>query len=226
MLVAISPAGDFIAVTVISHNEPIFKHGATEQQLTQFVEQYAKNKLALKQTIRVSPTGATGQSTGNDIKWIDGVASATVSVRIINDSVLASALKAARAKLGIEGEKTLAAAAKLLPDSGATPQPREIMEKKYLAATEIGKDLIANNFGKAFNKDFDPSPGTDPNAEGTTAWTSYLSAPEVGRALLGPRPTVSSPENCARVTTLSWSALPASMDFAVPISARALSRRT
>lgn len=186
MLVAISPAGDFISVTVISHNEPIFKHGATEQQLTQFVDQYAKHKLALKQTIRVSPTGATGQSAGNDIKWIDGVASATVSVRIINDSVLASALKAARAKLGIEGEQTLAGAAKLLPDSGATPQARELLAKKYLSATQISKDLIAQNFGKAFNKDFDPSPGTDPKAEDTTAWTAYVSAPEMGRALLGP----------------------------------------
>lgn len=186
MLVAISPAGDFISVRVISHNEPIFKHGATEQQLSQFVDQYAKNKLALKQTIRVSPTGTTGQSTGNDIKWIDGVSSATVSVRIINDSVLASALKAARAKLGIEGEKTLAAAAKLLPDSGTTPTPGEIIEKKYLSATKIGKDLIEKNFGKAFNKDFDPSPGTDAKSEDTTAWTAYVSAPEMGRALLGP----------------------------------------
>lgn len=186
MLVAISPAGEFIAVHVISHNEPIFKHGATEEQLAQFVNQYAKHKLALKQTIRVSPRGSSGQSTGNDIKWIDGVASATVSVVIINDSVLASALKAARAKLGIEGDQNLAAAAKLLPDSGATPAPRELIEKKYLSSTKIGKDDIEKNFGKAFSKDFDPSPGTDPKAESTTAWAAYISAPEVGRALLGP----------------------------------------
>jgi transcriptional regulator of nitric oxide reductase len=186
MLVAITPAGDFIGVWVISHNEPIFKHGATEAQLTQFVDQYAKHKLGLKQTIRVSPTGATGQSAGNDIKWIDGVASATVSVRIINESVLASALKAARAKLGIESDSGSTGGRKLLPDSGATLAPQEIAERKYLAATEIGPEAIAKNFGKAFSKDFDPSPGTDPKAESTQAYTLYLSAPEVGRAVLGP----------------------------------------
>ena len=187
MLVAITPDGRFIGVSVVSHNEPIFKHGVTEDQLTQFVNQYAKRKLALKQSIKVSPTNASAQATGAgaDTQWIDGVARATVSVRIINESILAAAMKVARAKLGIAGEKDPGAVAKLKPDSGTTLTAAEIAAKGYFAVTDIPEDAIAKLFGRAFAHDLNPSPGTDPKAATTKVISLYLSAPEIGRSVLG-----------------------------------------
>lgn len=187
LLVAITPGGDFIAVKVISHNEPIFKHGTSEEKLNQFIDQYAKRKLALKQNIKVSSSNAASQSpaAGSDTQWIDGLASATVSVVIINDAILLSALKAARAKLGIAGDKDPGAGATLKPDSGATLTPGEVVERKYFAATDIDTAGVEKLFGPAFFRDVAPSPGTDPKAATTRAWSLYVSVPEVGRAVLG-----------------------------------------
>lgn len=188
LLVSITPDGKFLGVQVVSHNEPIFKHGVTEDQLTQFVDQYAKRKLALQQTIKVSPTNSSGQAAvagGPEIQWIDGVARATVSVRIINESIIASALKAARAKLGIAGGKDPGVAARLKSDSGVTLTPKEVLEKGYFAHTDIDSAAVAKTFGPAFAKDVEPSPGADANAASTRAWSLYVSAPEIGRAVLG-----------------------------------------
>ncbi|MGL4397375.1 MAG: 4Fe-4S binding protein [Hyphomicrobium sp.] len=186
MLVAITPSGEFIAVSMISHNEPIFKHGAAEDQLGQFVEQFAKRKLSIKQRVKVSPTNSSGgPAAGGDTVWIDGIARATVSVITVNESVVASALKAARAKLGIAGGMEPGAAAKLKADSGATLTAHDIVERKYLAMTEITKDAVEKAFGNIFVRDVAPSPGTDPKAATTQAWTLYISAPEIGRAVLG-----------------------------------------
>lgn len=189
MLVAITPEGTFIAVTVLSHNEPIFKHGVGEDQLAQFTDQYAKRKLALKQAIKVTPTNASGQTpaAAGDTQWIDGVSRATVSVRIINQSVLTSALKVARAKLGIAGEKDPAAAAKLMPDSGATLTLGEIRARKYLAETDLDQAAVEKSFGPAFSHDIEASPGATPEAKSTQVWSLYLSVPEIGRAVLGPQ---------------------------------------
>lgn len=187
VLVAITPEGKFIGVSMISHNEPIFKHGVSEDKLTVFAEQYVKHKLSLTQIIKVVPTNASAQAPagGSDTQWIDGVARATVSVRIINTAILASAMMVARAKLGIAGGNNPQTAAKLKPDSGKTLEPRDIVARSYLAPTEIAKSEIDKQFGHAFAHDIDPSPGTDSAAQSTKIWSLYLSAPEIGRAVLG-----------------------------------------
>lgn len=187
VLVAITPDGSFIAVSMVSHNEPIFKHGVGEDQLAQFVDQYAKRKLALKQSVKVAATNSSGQApqAGGNVQWIDGVSRATVSVRIINETILVSALKAARVKLGIAGEKDPAAVAKLKPDSKTTLTPRDVIDRKYFAETTLDKSSVEKSFGAAFTHDVDPSPGTNPRADVTRVWSLYMSAPEIGRAVLG-----------------------------------------
>lgn len=188
VLVAITPDGKFLHVRIVSHNEPIFKHGVGEDQLAVFGDQYAKRKLMLRQTIRVSPTNASGQAAGGgpDTQWIDGVGRATVSVRIINETIIASALKVARAKLGMAGGKEPAAAAKLKADSGTTLTPKDLLSKGYLAETKITAADIEKTYAAAFNQDADASPGTDAKAKETRIWSLYMSAPEIGRAAIGP----------------------------------------
>lgn len=187
VLVAITPDGKFLNVRVVSHNEPIFKHGVGDEQLAEFADQYARRKLMLRQMIRVSPTNASGQipATGPETQWIDGVARATVSVRIINETIIASALKVARAKLGIAGGKEPGAAAKLKADSGATLAPKDVVSNGYLVETQITAADIEKSYGAAFKGDLDASPGTDPKATATQVWSLYMSAAEIGRAVIG-----------------------------------------
>jgi transcriptional regulator of nitric oxide reductase len=89
LLVAMDAKGTFTDVEVLSHHEPVFLEGLGEGPLRQFVQQY--RGLSLKQGVSI---GGAGHG------HIDGVAKATASVRIINQSVLAAALKVARGRLG------------------------------------------------------------------------------------------------------------------------------
>ena len=68
-----------------------------------FLAQY--KGLALTQNITIGTSAAKEHRAGATLAYLDGVAKATASVRIINQSVLSSALKVARAKLGFKGAR-------------------------------------------------------------------------------------------------------------------------
>ena len=97
LLVALKPDGSFLAVRVLSQHEPVFVGGLGPEPLDRFVDQYAR--LSLKRSWRVD-SAAKARNSGGGPDAIDGVAKATASVRIINESITAAALKVARAKLG------------------------------------------------------------------------------------------------------------------------------
>src|SRR5512138_2305852 len=98
LLVALGTDGEFLDVAVLSQHEPVFVGGVGEEPLVRFLAQYRGRSL--KQNITVGGGGARTTHAGSTNVYLDGVAKATASVRIINQSVLASALKVARAKLG------------------------------------------------------------------------------------------------------------------------------
>jgi len=103
LLIAMNPQGEFIDVKVLSHHEPVFLDGLGEEPLFRFVAQYPG--LSLKQNIKIGTKprdGAAAPSQGNNV-LIDGVAKATASVRILNQTLLSAALKVARSKLGYAG---------------------------------------------------------------------------------------------------------------------------
>ena len=97
LLVALEPDGTFLDVKVVSFHEPVFVDGLGPEPLFDFVKQYAGKSL--KQTIKVGPPGG-GLPSDGAVAVIDGVAKATASVRILNETLLASGLKVAREKLG------------------------------------------------------------------------------------------------------------------------------
>ena len=93
LLIGIDEKGQFIDVLVLSHAEPIFLHGLGEQSLFDFVAQYKGNNV--KQRFIIGGNKASGV----DANYFDGVTKATVSVLVINDTIITSALKVARSKL-------------------------------------------------------------------------------------------------------------------------------
>ena len=98
LLVAIDPAGRFLGVQVLSQHEPVFQYGLGEAPLFEFVKQY--RGVSLKQHIGIETNGRRTRQPDAARVTIDGVSKATVSVRIINESVLAAALLVSRRKLG------------------------------------------------------------------------------------------------------------------------------
>lgn len=183
LLIAINPQGSFLDVAVLSQHEPVFLDGLGEAPLFQFVKQY--QGLSLKQNIAIDARKKRApDATHADI---DGVSKATASVRIINQSVLASALKVSRKKLGFAQGRD--------PDQIARIR-MDVFEKLDVAQM-LKRGLIQHV--RLSNKDvetlFAGSPGAGLDAEATRApdgvffdlYLAYVSVPTVGRNLLTER---------------------------------------
>ncbi len=183
MLIAINPEGTFIGASVISHFEPIFNHGVSEDSLLRFVEQY--RGLGLKQNIKVSASNSSGGQQATNSKFIDGVSKATVSVRIINETVLTASLKVARAKLKLGLGQDMGSAPTLKRDNGETVTDEILTSKNHLSKAVVNTADIDKLFGPSFPIDADVGAQFDPKAPATELWASYLSVPEIGRAVMG-----------------------------------------
>lgn len=123
MLVQMDIEGNFLNVQLLEQDEPVFVSGLGVQPFIDFLKQY-KDK-SLKNSIKVGDL----KSSGNTI-YIDGVSKATASVKIANDSILASGIKIAKEKL-----------------SGVAP--KEISHpKKDLLEKHTWKSLLDNNLVK------------------------------------------------------------------------------
>ena len=96
LLVAIDKTGGFLDVRVLDQNEPVFVDGLGPEPLYEFVRQY--RGLSLGNAIKVGGAHDGGRDASANT-WIDGVTKATASVRIVNETVLASALKVARERM-------------------------------------------------------------------------------------------------------------------------------
>ncbi|WP_114325792.1 4Fe-4S binding protein [Candidatus Colwellia aromaticivorans] len=93
VLIGIDINGVFAGFKVLNHHEPIFLHGLGEQSMFDFIDQYKGHSIKERFIINAKDTSTPG------ITNFDGVTRATVSVMVINDTIIASALQVARAKL-------------------------------------------------------------------------------------------------------------------------------
>ncbi|MCB2017989.1 MAG: 4Fe-4S binding protein [Hydrogenophaga sp.] len=98
LLIALGPKGEFVDVRVLSQHEPVFVEGLGPEPLHRFVDQY--KGLAITQNIKIGSNLNKGGQASSANVFVDGVAKATASVRIVNQSLLSASLKVARARLG------------------------------------------------------------------------------------------------------------------------------
>jgi len=169
-------------VKVLSQHEPVFLDGLGPQPLFKFVEQY-KN-LSLKQSIKIGLGQSQAGKANSANVYIDGVAKATASVRILNQSLLAASLKVARAKMGYgEGND---------PDLIARIRP-EVYEqldwKGLLRAGLVTRKTYKNSEVEAAFKGtavegLDDETRRDPDAPFVDLYFAHLNVPTVGRNLL------------------------------------------
>lgn len=181
LLIALDAKGVFLGVSVLSHHEPVFLEGLGEAPLAQFLSQYQGVPLA--SSIRIGKDGKAGPQEVH----LDGVAKATASVRIINQSVLSAALKVARARLGFAAGRDPASAARLRTD---VEEP--ISLERMVAQGVLHQLRVTNRQAEAL---FSGTPGAgldadalrDPGATFIDLRLAHVSLPAVGRSLLAPR---------------------------------------
>ncbi len=181
LLVALTPEGNFLDVKVVSQNEPVFVDGLGPQPLFDFVKQYIGKSL--KQSIKVGPPSGGGK--GDDaIAIVDGVAKATASVRIVNESLLAAGLAIARAKLGFAKGRDPSRAAKLRLDVFEKLDWADLVAKGYVKHFVVSNAESEAAFAGTAAAGLDPQVRLAPEAPFIDLWVGVLDAPVVGRNLL------------------------------------------
>ncbi len=99
MLVAMDLAGRFKVSRVLSHKEPILLVGIPEQKLFDFADQYLQ--MGVTDRVRV------GAANSEDVISVDAVSGATVTVMVVNETIMRAAQKVAR-ELGLAGMSAVA----------------------------------------------------------------------------------------------------------------------
>jgi NosR/NirI family nitrous oxide reductase transcriptional regulator len=182
LLVAIDTNGEFIDVALLSHHEPVFLSGVGEEPLVRFLAQY--KGLGLKQSITVGSGTARTVHVGGTNVYLDGVSRATASLRIINQSVLSSALKVARTKLGFSGGRDPDLIAQVRTDL-FEPQTWEQLENaglvRHLSLSNRDVELA---FAGSEGAGLDPEALARPDAPFCDLYASMATVPTAGRNLL------------------------------------------
>ncbi len=182
LLVALDPKGGFLDVRVISHHEPVFLEGYGPQPLFNFVSQY--KGLSLTQNIGIATGARRGAKTdGNNVR-IDGVSKATASVRIINQTILASSLAVARKKLGFAGGHDPDQIARLKPNLFERHSPAHLFGKDMVAHLSLANSDVEKAFRGTNGEGLDADGSASPDGLFLDIYTTLASVPSIGRNLL------------------------------------------
>ncbi len=180
MLIGLDSRGRFTGIRILNHHEPVFLHGLGEEPLFEFIDQYEGRSLT-EQIIIDTSGSRSGKSPDGNVVHFDGVSKATVSVLIINDTVLSSALKVARKKL--EGF-TQAPATRAKTDLYQPLSWAQLIERGYIGHWRISSAAIEQKLGSPL-VDYPEASQPDPGEPFAELFFGYINAAMVGRNLLG-----------------------------------------
>lgn len=183
LLIAIDAAGRFLQMEVLSQHEPMFVDALGQAPLEGFVQRYLGHNL--RQRFSIVPSGGNAAALSDEQHVVlDGISTATVSVRVVNQTVLTSAVAVARARLGS------AAPAQQRPALVRT----DVFERKTFARLLADGDIAHRRW---YNREVEalfasgPGAGLDleahahPDAVFVDIYVAHLNVPTIGKAVLG-----------------------------------------
>ncbi len=182
LLVGIDARGQFTGVELMNHHEPIFMHGLGEGPLLEFIAQY-RGKRVSDRVILKKP-GESSRSSGSGTVYFDAVSKATVSVIVVNDTVMSAALKVARQVLEDFAQQ---APSRVRADFFQPKTWHQLLEQSLVQRWQLGRDEVEQALGNKLH-DYPGSEWSDtPDAEHIELYFAYLNAPSIGKNLLGER---------------------------------------
>ena len=184
MLVEIDSSGRFVNVEVLRQHEPVFRGGLGPAPLDEFVKQYRGRNI--RQQIQISAGRSRPRSdSGANTVVFDGIAKATASIRIANQSVLGAALAVARARLGFanQGDSRPPALVKVLPFERLDFDT--LIRRGYVQRLALSNAEAEKLFAGTEGADTDEEASRRPNDLFIELYVAYLNAPNIGRNLLG-----------------------------------------
>jgi len=182
LLVAIDQRGNFLDVKVLSQHEPVFVGGLGELPLNAFVSQY--KGLSLKQSIKILTGAHSAKNVSAAAVELDGVTKATASVRIINQSILSSALKVARKKLGFSEGRDPELIARIKPGVSESHTVKGLLDAGLIKHVVLSNADIERKFAATSGSGLDPDAIAHPLDPYIDLYIAYVSVPSVGRNLL------------------------------------------
>ena len=180
LLVGLDTTGNLVDVKILAHSEPIFLHGLGPEPLIEFVNQYKGLGLAKRIQFKSGRSGPYG----DEAQYIDGVTKATVTVMVINDVILSSALTVARQKIDAFAQK---AAAKVNTEFYESKAWHELLDEQLIRKWIVKKSDVEAVMGRSLDNynELDAYVDPDDPDETLTLYSMYLNAPVIGRNILG-----------------------------------------
>lgn len=182
LLVAIDPAGRFIGVEVLSQHEPVFQYGLGEAPLFEFVRQY--QGLSLRQNIDIETNSRRARQPDVSRVAIDGISKATVSVRIINESVLAAALLVSRRKLGFGAGKGASGVARVRTDLQQALSFQRLLDAGLLRHLRVSNGEMEKLYAGSDGVRLDEEGLRQPGEVFVDLYIACVSVPSVAHSLL------------------------------------------
>ncbi len=176
ILVEMDGDGNFLSTRIIEHNEPMFMHGQGKRPLEKFMEQYAGFSVAENVKVQLSSVKADRKK-----NQIDGVAMATASLRIINQSLFAASLDIARKKLkGLDMKPAAFAKRDLFEKKNWKQLVKEGIVKRYPIKNSYMQKLFKDSDGESA----DPIALEKPNENYAEFFVADLSVPTIAKNIL------------------------------------------
>lgn len=182
LLVAVDAEGRFLDVEVLRQHEPVFLDGLGPAPLQEFVRQYKGRSL--RQEITVASAYGVGQRSERRVV-LDGVAKATASVRIVNQTVLAAAFAVARQRLGFADPGTGAPAAVVRAVPFEPLSFNQMLRQGLIQRLRLSNAEAEAVFAGSEGAGTDAEVQRDPDGLFVELYVAYLNAPTTGRNLLG-----------------------------------------
>jgi NosR/NirI family transcriptional regulator, nitrous oxide reductase regulator len=183
MLVALDTKGTFIDVRLVSHREPIFAGAMADALLSRFAAQY--RNVSVKQNIRILTEARELPRVGPEVALLQGVSRATVTVELLDKTVLKSALKVARAKFGIAAANNPDQANQLREDLYETADVEALTRSNLIQTHRFSNQHIEDGFKGTSAAGQDPRTLSKPEDTGIELKLALVSLPQIGRNLLG-----------------------------------------
>ncbi len=180
LMIGLDTQGHYTGVRVLRHNEPVFISGLGEGPLRKFISQYTHRSVADR--IIVGGRRRVGGGGGEGPVYFDGVTRATVSVIVINDTVLTTALKVAREKLD---QFARSAPARPRPDYFSLLSWEQLLGDGYIRRWRIDRDSVENALGSPLSGYADQGFEDYQDEAFIDIYYGYLNAPIIGKNLLG-----------------------------------------
>lgn len=176
--VAIDRKGDIIDVQILNQKEPMFTEWLGDAPFLAFLKQY--RGLSIRRNITV---GGEPEGRGKQVV-LDGISRATVSVRIANLTILASAR--AVAGLRLDGGAEPAALARVRGDLGEKLLPWDaLLERGLVGHLALANGAVNQAFARTHLANDEAAPQRDPQGRFLDLYFALASVPQIGRSLIG-----------------------------------------